>query len=79
MNEEAVRHAAEAERLFREGQTANQHGDNYVLDSVVFGSVLFFAGISQQLRRRSMRLTLLVLAGVLCLAGLAGLLRLPVA
>jgi hypothetical protein len=50
-----------------------------VLDSVVFGSVLFFAGISEQLRRRSMRLTLLVLAGMLCLAGLVGLLRLPVA
>ncbi len=78
-NEEAARHAAEAERLFREGQTANQQGDNYVLDSVVFGSVLFFAGISQQLRRRSMRVTLLLLAGVLCLAGLVGLLRLPVA
>lgn len=78
-NEEAARLATEAERLFQEGQAANEHGDNYVLDSVVFSSVLFFAGISQQLHRRSMRLTLLALAGVLCLAGLGGLLRLPVA
>ena len=50
-----------------------------MLDSVVFGSVLFFAGISQQLRRRSMRLIVVVVAGVLCLAGLVALLRLPVA
>ncbi len=60
--EQATRLATEAERLFQEGQTANEHGDNYVLDTVVFGGVLFFAGISQQLRRRSMRLVLLGLA-----------------
>jgi len=40
--------------------------------------VLFFAGISQQLRRPSMRTALLTLAVLLCLAGLVGPLRLPV-
>lgn len=79
LSEQAARLAMEAERLFQEGQAANEYGDNYVLDSVVFSSVLFFAGISQQLRRRSMRLVLLGLAVLLCLGGLVGLLRLPVA
>jgi hypothetical protein len=68
----------EGERLFREGQAANAHADNYVLGSVVLSGVLFFAGISQQLRRLAMRVLLLALATLLCLAGLVALLRLPV-
>jgi hypothetical protein len=79
VHEQAAGLQEEGRRLFEEGQTANRYGDKYVLNTVVLSGVLFFAGISQQLRRRSMRVTLLALATLLCLAGLAGLLRLPVA
>jgi hypothetical protein len=78
LQDQAVRLQKESQTLFEEGQLANEYGDTYVLDSVVFSGVLFFAAISQQLRRRSMRLALLGLAGLLCLAGLTALVRLPI-
>jgi hypothetical protein len=77
--EHADRLEREADGLFQAGQSANQYGDNYVLDSVVLAGVLFFAGISQQLHRRSMRVLMVAFAVLLCMAGLAALLRLPVA
>jgi hypothetical protein len=78
LHEQAAGLREESHQLFETGQAANRHGDNYVLNSVTLSGVLFFAGISQQLRRPSMRTALLTLAVLLCRAGLVGPLRLSV-
>ncbi len=60
-----------SDRLEREGTTrfdngkeATEHTDSYVLTSVFFASVLFFAGISLRFVWQKMRVTVLVLATV---------------
>ena len=68
-----------AAMLFEEGQRANDHSDAYSFVAVVFASGLFFAGIAPQFRRLGLRRTIVVMAGLLCLAGVAALLTLPVA
>jgi hypothetical protein len=50
----------EAEEAAAVGLEANQTGDNYVLTTVLFASVLFFAGISTKFRNRGIRVALLV-------------------
>ena len=69
----------ESHQLVEKGQIANRNGDNYVLASVLLSAVLFFTGVSQQLRRTRMRMAMLTLGVLLLLAGVIGLLRLPVA
>jgi hypothetical protein len=79
LNEKAARHAAEAERLFREGRPATSTATTTCSTASCSAACSSSPASPSKLRRRSMRLTLLVLAGMLCLAGLVGLLRLPVA
>jgi hypothetical protein len=66
-------------QAFAAAQAANQQSDLYVLDAVVLATVLFFAGISQQMRWRPARIALLTLAGCCCVIGIATLTRYPVA
>jgi hypothetical protein len=66
-----------AEKEFREGQLANDTGDNYVLATVILAVVLFFAGISQQFRIYVVRLLLLGIATVLLVAGSIMLIGMP--
>lgn len=66
--ERAAAQERQAEDYGRQARQANQRSDNYVLTSVAFATVLFFAGISTQLRRRRSRSVALVLA-VLVLTG----------
>jgi hypothetical protein len=49
----------EAEEATAEAVEANQTGDNYVLTTVLFASVLFFAGISTKFRNRGIKVVLL--------------------
>jgi hypothetical protein len=56
----------------------NQRGDNYVLATVLFASVLFFAGVSGKLGRTRNRATTIALAVVVLLAGIVLLVTFPV-
>ncbi len=55
-----------ADRAFTGGRTATDHTDNYVLTTVFFAAVLFFAGISMRFAWLEMRIVVLGL-GALCL------------
>jgi len=79
-----LRAHAEAERQerlagvrFQEAVTDNQRADNYVLLTVLFASVLLFAGLAPKSRRYSIQLTMVVMASVVLVAGVALLLVLP--
>jgi hypothetical protein len=58
---------------------ANQTGDNYVLTTVLFASVLFFAGISTKFSSRWVRIVLVVLGFLAFFTGAVLLLTFPVA
>jgi hypothetical protein len=70
---------AQAGALYLAGTKAKSTGDRYVLSTVFFAAVLFFAGISLRLQWRPLRLTVLSLAGVMILLGLGFVISLPVA
>jgi hypothetical protein len=72
MEEYALAASAESERLVAEADAAsqaardaNQQGDNYVLLTVLFASVLFFAGVSTKTSRPLAQVGLTALAAVL--------------
>ena len=56
---------------------ANRTSDRFVLVTVVMASVMFFAGIGAKLKGRTIRITLLVIAGLLCVGAVAAILSLP--
>ncbi len=60
--EDSDRLEREGTKHFNEARQATEHTDKYVLTSVFFASVLFFAGISMRFVWRKMRITVLVLA-----------------
>jgi hypothetical protein len=68
----------EADALFEEGTTAKADDDQYILSTVFFAAVLFFAGISLRLEWRRLRLAVLGLAGAMLLGGIAMVATLPV-
>jgi hypothetical protein len=85
MSEYRLAADAEAERLVNESEDrrddalqANQRSDNYVLLTVLFASVLLFAGVSTKLRGRRARQILLVTAGLLLVGAAITLLTFPV-
>lgn len=59
--EEAEDLREQAEAATAEAIEANQTGDNYVLTTVLFASVLFFAGISTKFHHKGIKLGLLLL------------------
>jgi hypothetical protein len=69
----------QADELFREGSLAKAHDDHYILSTVFFAGVLFFAGISLRLGWRPLRAAVLAMAGVMLLTGIGYVLTLPVA
>jgi len=68
----------QAEAAANEALDANQTGDNYVLTTVLFASVLFFAGISTKFQGRNRRLFLAALGLVAFVAGASILFTFPV-
>lgn len=79
-NEELLRSEAldvEAEGYVQEAREANQNGDNYIMTTVFFALVLFFAGISIKLDFRLLQWVVLVLASVGLIAGFIRILSLP--
>jgi hypothetical protein len=73
---DALRNQAEA--AAEEALDANQTGDNYVLTTVLFASVLFFAGISTKFHGRTIKLALVALGLAAFVAGASILFTFPV-
>lgn len=67
-----------ADALAAEARRANQRGDNYVLTTVLFAAVLFFAGISTKLESLRNRALLSGFAVLMLLTGVAILATYPV-
>jgi hypothetical protein len=67
---EAEMLAAEAERLFAEGEDANQVSDKYVLNGVFLATCLFFVAIGERFEWVPMRVAILVMATGMLIYGL---------
>jgi hypothetical protein len=68
----------EADRHYLEGTHAKSNDDKYILSTVFFAAVLFFAGISLRLDWRPLRVTVLGLAAAMLILGGTFVLSLPV-
>lgn len=77
-DERAARLTTKADALSETARDANQRGDNYVLTTVLFAAVLFFAGISTKFVAIRNHTTMIVLAVLLLLAGMAILASYPI-
>lgn len=69
----------DADVRYRKGTEAKSNDDHYILSTVFFAAVLFFAGISLRLMWRPLRVVVLGLATVLLLGGAVFVATLPVA
>jgi hypothetical protein len=69
---------AQADELYRSGTKARSNDDKFILSTVFFAAVLFFAGISLRLLWRPLRILVLGLAGVMLGIGIGFVLSLPV-
>jgi hypothetical protein len=67
-----------ADGLYTEGTDSKANDDHYILSTVFFAAVLFFAGISLRLLWRPLRITVLGMAAVLLTGGLVYVLSLPI-
>ena len=70
---------ASADARFAAGTAAKDNGDRYILSTLFFATVLFFAGISLRLDWRPLRLAVLGMAAVVLLGGVGYLATLPIA
>jgi hypothetical protein len=70
---------ADADELYKEGTQAKNYDDRYILATVFFAAVLFFAGISLRLDWRPLRIAVLGMALALLVGGVGFVLTLPVA
>jgi hypothetical protein len=69
----------QADALYKEGTQAKGYDDKYILSTVFFAAVLFFAGISLRLDWVRLRGVVLVVAGILLASGLVFVASLPIA
>jgi hypothetical protein len=69
----------QADELYREGTDAKSNDDHYILSTVFFAAVLFFAGISMRLLWQPLRVVVLTLGATMLVAGVVFVLSLPVA
>ncbi len=76
--EDSQRLQEEATAKFQQAKEANQTSDDYVLATVVFASVLFFAGIASKFRSERIRAGLIVLGFLMLIAGAVWIGNLPV-
>ncbi len=68
---------AEANRLFNDGQKANDIGDDFVLNTVILAVALFFTAMSERFDSQTVRFLNLGIAIAILLFGLARMLGLP--
>ena len=76
--EKSDRLETEGTEHFENGKNATERTDSYVLSTVFFASVLFFAGISMRFVWQKMRITVLVLATLTLVYGVVQIATLPV-
>jgi hypothetical protein len=69
----------QADVLYAEGTQAKTNDDKYILSTVFFAAVLFFAGISLRVDWRPLRVLVLGLAAAMLIGGAAFVATLPVA
>ena len=69
---------AQADELYRAGTAAKANDDHYILSTLFFAAVLFFAGISLRLDWRPLRYVVLGMATVMLLTGAVYVATLPV-
>ncbi len=67
-----------ANRLFQEGEDANQHSDDYVLNTVFLAGVLLFTGIAPRIRWIPARLALTTISLTIFAVGLYNIVTFPV-
>jgi hypothetical protein len=77
-SEEAQRFAAQADELFAQASLENETSDQYVLLTVIFASVLFFAGISGKFESQLIDVGMLAFAIILFLVGVVVLFTYPI-
>jgi protein-S-isoprenylcysteine O-methyltransferase Ste14 len=70
-------HFAKATEAAATAAEANRTSDSYVLVTVIMASVMFFAGVGTKLKGQAMRITMLVVASLLCAGAIAAMLSLP--
>jgi len=75
--EESSRLQEEAEAKFEEGKEANQNGDDYILATVGFASVLFFAGVTTKFKSPRVRVLSLLVAVAAFGVGMTWMVGLP--
>jgi len=73
--EEAERLVAQAEQSFNDAKRANQTGDDYILATILFASVLFFTGL--RIKTNWVRGLIEAFATLCLIGGIARLLTLP--
>ena len=61
----------------RTAAEANRTGDSFILVTVIMASVMFFAGVGTKLKGKTTRVTMLIIAGLLCAGAIAAMLSLP--
>jgi hypothetical protein len=78
LNEQAAQAEAEAARIFKEGQAANQQSDDYVLNTVALSMVMFLVSIAGASHSIPARTGLLVVAALICGVGVYHLAVFPI-
>jgi hypothetical protein len=78
-NEHGAALEREASHRYELGTEAKHHDDDYILSTVFFAAVLFFAGISLRLDWRPLRIFVLGMAATMLCVGAVFVLSLPVA
>lgn len=77
-NDLARQWEAEAEAQLDKASRADEISDRYVLLTVLFASVLFFGGIAGKFQSQAIDLVMLIIAGIIFLAGLSILITFPI-
>lgn len=75
--EKALELTRSAEDKFKAGKEANANGDDYILSTVFFAAVLFFAGITTKFKSDWLRSGGVVIASIALIVGLVWLVSLP--
>jgi hypothetical protein len=75
--ERAARLEMNADHLVEDGSTARDRADEYVLNTVFFASVLFFAGISLRISTERLRMVILGLGVAFVVYGVVQIFLLP--
>jgi hypothetical protein len=68
---------AKAQTEFESGEVANYNGNAFMQCAVILAMAMFFGGVGQVFRRRSVRAAMAVVALVACIVGLQQTLTLP--